>query len=488
MLVIMGVNFYAVRIILETLGVRDYGIYNVVGSIVALVGFLNVTLSSGTQRFLTFELGKNDSEQLKKTFSTSLLLHIVLALVVFILAETVGLWFVSNKINIAAERMYAVGWVYQFSVFAIIVSIIQVPFNALIISHERMSVFAYISIVEAILKLLVVYVLLVISYDKLITYSILIFTVSLLVMTSYIVYCVMKIEGFMSSLVLDRAILRSILGFSGWSIFGATASIGANQGINVLLNIFFGPVANAARGISFQVNNTINGFVSNFQTAVTPQITKLYAVNEIEELHNLLYQNAKYAFLLLWLLSLPVMFEINLILAWWLKNPPENTALFCILMMIHSLIYSIMRPFIMAIHGVGIMKPINLTAGTVLLLILPVSYLLLKTGYPVYTPFLVYICATFVEFCFELYFLIKYINISLKDFFDCTILPISKIIFLSLLPVIFIFLYLPSGLWRFIIMFAISSGAIVVSTYLIAMDFETRLRFNSIIKEKLSWN
>jgi O-antigen/teichoic acid export membrane protein len=452
-----------------------------------MFGFLNATLSSGTQRFLTFELGKNDVEKFNRTFSTSLLIHIGLALAVFILAETVGQWFVSNKMNIAADRLYAAGRVYQFSVFAMIVTIIQVPFFAFIIAHERMSVFAYISIVEAVLKLLAVYLLLVISYDKLITYSILIFIITLFIMIFYMLYCMRNYDGSIFSFVWDRDILKSMLGFSGWSIFGVSASIGAVQGINILLNIFFGPIANAARGVSFQVSNAINGFVTNLQMAVTPQITKLYAANEIDELHKLLYENAKYAFLLLWLLSLPVLLEIDLILSWWLKSPPENTALFCILMMIHSLIYVIMRPFIMAIHGVGIMKPINLTAGTVLLLILPVCYLLLKIGYPVYTPFIVYICATLIEFCFELYFLKKYINISIKDLFSYTIYPISKIISVSLLPVIAIFFYLPSGLWRLIFVFAISSMLVVVSTYYIAMDLETRLKFNVVIKEKLAW-
>ena len=488
MFMIMGVSLYTSRIILSTLGIVDFGIYNVIGGIVVMFEFLNVTMATGTQRFLTFQLGKKNFKELKKTFSTALIIHIFLALVILILAETIGLWFLNYKMNIPADRMYAAQWVFQFSVFASLVSIVQVPYNAIIIAHERMNIYAYVSILEVILKLLLLYLLLIVKYDKLIVYAILIFLVNTIVIMIYRIYCTRQYTECKFQLVHDKQMYKSMLSFSGWNIFGCMAATGANQGINILLNLFFGPAVNAARAISYQVSNAINGFNNNFQTAVTPQITKLYAENKITDLHTLLFQNAKFVFLLLYLISLPVLFELNILLFWWLKVVPENTLLFCRIILVHSLIYSTTRPFIMAIHATGKMKFLNLTAGISLLMVLPISYLSLKLGAPSYTPFIIYIIGTIVEFSFELYILNKYINLSFIDFLKKTIIPISKVSLISIILPTLVIWYLDAGLMRLALIILTSSICILFSSYFIAIDHLDRIKVRTYLMNRIQFS
>lgn len=490
MLLIIAVSFYTVRVVLDTLGVTDFGLYNLVASFVVIMAFLNSTLTSGTQRFLTFEIGKNDLVKLKQTFSTSMLIHIGLAIIILILTETVGLWFLYEKMNIPADRFDAAFWVYQLAIISTMVGIIQVPYNALIIAHEKMQIFAYISILEAILKLVVVYLLVVSSYDKLISYAILILFVSLLIAFLYRTYSIKNYQESHFEFSFDKDIVKSMLHFSGWNIFGTLGSLLSNQGINIILNIFFGPVAVAARAISMQVSGGLTQFVNGFQQAVTPQITKLYASNQIDELNKLLYQNAKYAFLLLWLLASPVLMQLDYILNLWLVEVPDNTILFCQIIIIHALLYSVMRPFIMAIHAVGNMKPTNLTAGTILLLIIPTSYLLLKYDFPIYTPLIVYLVATILEFIFELYFLNKYIQISLLDFFVKTIMPIGLVMIITLSSMYMFLNYLKvSNFLSFITWIFFSMFTILTSSYVIAFEksIKNKLKLKIKIRGIIRW-
>lgn len=483
----MGVSLFTSRVVLNTLGVVDFGIYNVVGGIVVMFAFLNGTLGSGTQRFITFQLGKNDFDELKKIFSISLSLHAIIALIILILAETIGLWFLNNKLNIPLDRLNAAQWVYQFSVLASVISIIQVPYNASIIAHENMSVYAYVSIVEVLLKLILIYLLWVSNYDKLIVYSFLIFAVSLLTMLIYRIYCKKKYPECNYYYVWDKKIFQSMLNFSGWNIFGVLAFTGANQGINILLNIFFGPSVNAARAVSYQVSSSVNAFVTNFQTAVSPQIVKLFAENKIEELKQLVFQNAKYAFLLLLFISLPVMFELEIILYLWLKNVPDSTVLFCRIILIQSLLYSINTPFIMAIHAVGKTKFINLTGGVALLMVLPISYVLLKMNFPAYFPFIIYILGTLGEFYFDLYFLKKFINLSYREFFVKTIFPIIQILLISLVLPSLAYFLMDKGFFRLFTVFVFCSFSILISSYFLAIDENIRLQIKNFISYKIGF-
>ena len=479
----MLVSLYTSRVVLSTLGVEDFGIYNVVGGVVAMFSFLNSTLASGTQRFLTLQLGKNDFVELKKTFSVSLNIHIALAVVIFILAETVGLWFLKYKMNIPADREYAALWVYQFSVFASILSIIQVPYNASIIAHEKMNIYAYVSILEVLLKLLIVYLLLISDYDKLIIYAILIFIVHIITITIYRVYCKKKYSECRFEIVHDKILYKSILTFSGWNVFGSGAVIGATQGVNILLNMFFGPAVNAAHGISFQVNSAITAFTNNFQTAVNPQIFKLYAAEKKEELYTLLFQNAKFSFCIMWLLILPIALKIDIILHLWLVEVPEYTALFCQLVLFQSLIFGTQRPFVMAVHAVGKMKLINLTSGIVLLLVLPISYLLLKMGVDAYVPFIVYICASLITSSLELFFLHRWMSLPILVLFRKVYIPIICIIICTLPFSLLIKYHTNDDFFSLLLFSGVSAFSVFVSVYYIAMSKNMRVKIiNKVIK------
>ncbi len=470
MLIIMGVSFYTVRIVLDTLGVSDFGIYNLVASFVMILALLSNTLTSGTQRFLTFEIGKNDLVKLKQIFSTALLIHIALAVIILILAETIGLWFLYEKINIPVDRLDAAFWVYQFSILSVMVTITQVPYNALIIAHERMQIFAYISIIEAILKLFIVYMLLIVSYDKLITYSILMFAVSLVIAIFYRVYTLRNYKESHFEFSFDKEIVKAMVVFSGWNLFGTIGALVSSSGIAILLNIFFGPIANAAYAISMQVSSALNQFVNNFQVAMTPNITKLYAQNKIDELNNFLLQNSKYAFLLLWVIVLPILFKLDYILSIWLTTVPQNTEIFTKLLIIYGLMYALLKPLVMAIHATGKNKGIQLTAGTLLILVLPISYLLLKFDFPIYSPLIVSLVIWFFHLSLEFYFLKKYINFSVALYLKKTIIPILLIVLISSIITSYLSIILDKGLFHVFLFSCITLLLNLVLVYFIAFD------------------
>jgi O-antigen/teichoic acid export membrane protein len=473
-ILIMLASLYTVRVVLNTLGVENYGIYNVAGGIVAMFGFFNSTLASGTLRFLTFQLGENNLNELKRTFSIALNMHILLAAGILILAETAGLWFFKHKINIPSGRESAAFWTYQFSVFTSLLSIIQVPYNSAIIAHERMNIYAYIGIIDAILKLVIVFVLRMLNFDKLIVYAILLFGVHIITMSIYGLYCEKQYVECRFQIIFDKSVYKQMLIFSGWNIVGGGAVLGATQGINILLNVFFNPAVNASRGISVQIGSALTSFVTNFQMAVNPQIVKNYASGKMEELNALLFQNAKISFCLLWLLSLPVMLKLEVILKLWLINVPEYAALFSRLILMQSLVYCLDRPFVMAIHATGNMKPTNMTAGIALLMVLPVSYFLLKTGYPVYTPFVVYIFATLTAFSMELYFLQKWIKISIIGLFKNVLFPVVLIVLCSLPMPMIINYYMKDNLCSFLLVSSVSVLITSILIYYIALNKNMR--------------
>ena len=382
MFLTLGVSLYTSRVVLNTLGVEDFGIYNVVGGVVMMFSFLNSSMASATQRFLSFELGKNDLIQLKKVFSMSVNIHVIIALAIFILAETIGLWFLNTKLVIPAERLYAANWVYQFSILSFMVTILSVPYNAIIIANERMKVYAYVSIIEVILKLIILYILVWFGFDKLKLYAILVFFVSAIIWLIYKTYCNSNFSESKYQYYWDKPLFSTLMNYAGWNLFGNLAVVTMVQGINIMLNLFFGPIVNAARGIAYQVNGAVNSFVINFQMAMNPQIVKSYASGDLKYMHKIIFQGAKYSFFLLFILSLPILLETELILKIWLKNVPEHTIIFTRLAIINVLIDSISGPLMTAAQATGNIKKYQAIVGGLLLLILPISYLFLIMGYP----------------------------------------------------------------------------------------------------------
>lgn len=485
MLLTMVVTLYTSRVVLNALGVNDYGIYNVVGGVVTMFSFLKGTLTSGTQRFLTFELGRKNFTRLQKTFSATLMIHFFLAILILLLAETIGLWFLDYKMNIPPDRMYAAQWCYQFSIAASLLTILQSPYNACIIAHERMNIYAYVSIIDVVLKLLIVYLLVVINTDKLILYSLLVFLVNLVVSGIYILYCRKKYPECTFIIVKDKALYKPILIFSGWNMMSMFGYLLSSQGVNILLNIFFYPAINAARAIAYQINSALTSFVNNFQIAVTPQVVKLYADDKQESMKNLLYQNSKYGFSLLWLLSLPVFLDINKILILWLKEVPSETMIMARLVIIQSLFYTFNRPFDIAIEAVGRMKEVNLFTGPMQIMVLPVSYLLLKIGLPFYTPFILNIIVVVLCLVVETHYLNKWINISRRVILKQIVYPLFYMVILSSILPVLVYFYMESSLLRLFAIVATSSFSVIICSYCIVLDRQARDWIKNKIKSFL---
>ena len=318
MLFMMAVSLFTSRITLAALGVTDYGIYNVVGGMVAMFSILSGSLSVTIGRFITVEVGKGNKERLKTIFSTSVSIQICMALVICLIAEVAGVWFLNNKMVMPVDRLYAAHWVLQLSILTFLVNLISVPYNAVIIAHERMSAFAYISILEVVLKLVIVYLLYVSPVDKLIVYAVLLALVAVVIRLVYGSYCKRHFEEARYRLCFDKKLLRDMFGFIGWAFWGNAMVVLKDQGTNVLLNLFCGPAVNAARGVAMQVNNAVYSFVQNFMMAVNPQITKSYSAGSIADMHKLIIRSAKFGFFILLMLLMPICANIDYILGLWL--------------------------------------------------------------------------------------------------------------------------------------------------------------------------
>lgn len=484
----MLVSLYTSRVILNTLGVEDFGIYNVVGGVVSMFAFFNSAMSSATQRFLSYEIGKGDFVQLRKTFNATQVIHIGIAFFIFILAETIGLWFVKNYLVIPAERMDAAIWVYHFSVLSFMVSVIQVPYNATIIAHERMNVYAYVSILEVSLKLLIVFLLVGISFDKLKLYGLLYFVVVLIIATIYRIYTRRNFEESKFEVVKDRQLYKTLISYSGWNLFGNIAAVAKGQGVNILLNLFYGPVVNAARGIATQVQSAVQGFVTNFQMAVNPQIIKSYAADEKEYMTSLIIRSSKFSFYLLFLLSLPIILEIDQILKMWLKIVPDYAPIFTVLILVVILIDSVSGPLMTAIQATGKIKVYQVVVGSLLILILPLSYLFLKLGYSPEITLYINIVISIIALSFRLSLVRKLLNFPVKVFVKEIILKNILIVLLSLPLPFFVRSFMDANILRLIVVVFVSliwNATIIYAIGLLKSEKAIVLRgINKIIKRK----
>lgn len=380
MLVMMFIGLYTSRIVLNALGVSDYGLMNVASSVITMFSFLNGTLASGTQRFLTYALGKEEKDTLRSTFTTAMSLHLLLAIIILLLGETIGLWYVYNKLNIEPGRFDAAIWCYQLSIVSTVVSIIQVPFNSAIIAHEKMNVYAYMSIFDAVGKLLSAYIIIIAPYDRLICYSTLSFIVVLCHTYLYNWYCRSHYSECSFTFGYDGKIFKEMLSFSGWNVIGSFAAMGQGTGVNLVINSFCGTAVNGARGIALHANGTVHKFVSNFLTAINPQITKSYAIKDFNRMGSLVCNGAAFGAYLMLFLGIPLFIEIDFVLKLWLGDAPEYTAVFLRIMLIEAVFKTVGTPTITAMHATGRMKEVNLTVAVILLVIVPLSIVLFYLG------------------------------------------------------------------------------------------------------------
>lgn len=379
----MLVSLYTSRVVLQALGVEDYGIYNVVGGVVAMFSLLSGSLSAAVSRFLTFELGRNDLVRLRKVFSSALCVHTLLALFVLVLSETLGLWFLNYQMNIPADRMIAANWVFQFSLFSFLLGLFSVPYNASIISHERMSIFAFVGIGDTLLQLgIVLFIALGEIYsDKLIVYASLLVVKGLLFQLFYFYYCRKSFKECRFRLSLDKQLLKEMTGFAGWNFIGASSAILRDQGGNILLNLFYGPALNAARGVANQVSNAIGSFVGNFMIALNPQITKSYAAAEYGYMFSLIFRGARFSYYLLLWLALPVLLNTQYILSIWLNVVPEHAILFVQLVLVFSMCEAISNPLITVMLATGKIRNYQIVVGGLQMMNFPLSYIFLKMGF-----------------------------------------------------------------------------------------------------------
>lgn len=424
-LLLMLIGLYTSRVILRNLGVTDYGIYNAVGGIVGMFGFISGSLGNATSRFITISIGKGDQEYTNKTFGNIKLIYYGLCILIVILGETIGLWFLYNKMTIPADRMDAAFWVYQYSILAAVLGFICIPYNSAIIAHEKMSAFAYISLLDAILKLLICYLLAITPFDRLITYASLIFGVEIIDRIIYAAYCNRHFEEVKAKARLFREQFRRILSMSGWVMLSNLCWIQNTQGINLLQNSFFGPVVNAAGGIAMQVQGVMNQFVTNFQTALNPQITKSYARGDFSRMGELLQLSSKYSYFLLLIMTIPVFIEAPIILHWWLVTVPDYTIVFLRIILIYSLIGTLSNPLWVSVLATGNLKKYQLYDSTIQILVLPTSYLIYKfMATPAYSVYLILLLFNAIGLAIRAGIVLPMIRQNIKAYIAKVILPL----------------------------------------------------------------
>ena len=425
MILLIAINLYASRLILKLLGVEDFGIYNIVGGVVNMFTFMGGAMTAATQRYLNYYLGKDDKKSLQLVFNASIRIHIIAALFVVILCESVGLWFLYNKLVIPPERLNAAFWAFQCSIVATAGVVLSYPYNADIIAREKMSTFAYISIYEAVMKLLIIYLLYISSFDKLVLYAIFYMFVQLSVTLVNRIYCHLHFEE--TKFIIHGVkwnTIKELMSFSGWNFLGNISAVLLLQGTNILLNMFFGPIVNAAKGVSVQIQHVINQFFTNFQTAQNPQIVKTYAAGEYQEMHKLIFRSSRISFYLALILIVPLVFKVDAVLELWLEKVPNYTGEFVVYTLLFSLIQTIAMPVHMGSMATGQVKNLMLGTSIVFFLVIPIGFLCLKfTNDPVsifQLMLLLYIIAQVVRVNVTA----KQIKFSRKAYIKETILPI----------------------------------------------------------------
>lgn len=469
MIFLMVITLYISRIVLRVLGVVDYGIYNVVAGFVNLFGIITGSITVAISRFITYELGKEKSN-VNAVFSTSINVQIIIIVLIVLLAESIGLWFVNSKLVIPADRLVSANYLYHFTIISFCISLFSVPYNAAIIAYEKISAFAYIGIMDAILKLLSAYLINMAPYDKLATYGCFLFVVSMIVQIIYYIYCKKKLEGCTYNLSVDRNLLKKMLSYSGWTYIGASGAILRDQGGNILINIFFGPVLNATRGISMQVQSAVTSFSENFMTALKPQIIKSYASGNIDRMQSLISKGSRYSFYLLFILSLPIFLNTEYILRLWLHDIPEQSVLFVRLSILFALSESISSPLVTGASASGNIRNYQLIVGGLQILNFPIVYMLYKIGYPVHTVFLVAIFISQICLFARLFVLKNLINLSVSSFLKETYSRVILVLFVCTVYSYVLFNYTKVEFSSFIIISTLCILGTAIITYIFGLN------------------
>lgn len=481
-ILILFVSLYTVRVVLDVLGIEDYGINNVVAGFVTMFNFLSSAMATASQRYFSFDLGKEDFEHLQITFAMTFYIYFFLSIFVGIIAETFGLWFVMNKMIIPIERLNAAIWIYELSILSFIITLITTPFKATIIAHEKMDIYAYISIIEALCKLFIVFLLKIVSFDKLIIYGIFQSIIVLIVSLMYVLYTMRKYSECHVKLCWDVSLFKEMVFYSGWNLFGSVASVLKSQGLNIVLNMFFGPIINAARGIAFQVGNAVITFSQNFSTAMRPQIIKSYASKNIETSIRFVIFGSKLAFFLMLIFTIPLTCRMDYILALWLKgNVPEYTVIFTQLVLLDSLLDSVNYPIMSLAQATGNIKKYQIIVGGLLLLNLPISYIFLKLHFSVLIVFYVSILLTIAASILRLIIVKQLVCFSIRKYIKNVYIPCFAVSLSSGVIVYKVNDYLPPNFLGLIGLVLISLLLIVILFYYLGITKEEK----NFIKSKI---
>lgn len=485
MFFIMIVNLYSSRVVLDALGVEDYGIYNAVGGFVAMFALVSNSLTSAIMRFFTFELGKGDKNRVAKVFCTSVNVMLALSFILVLIGELFGPWFIESKMTIPPERLKAAYWVFQCSLAVFVLGVVNIPYNSVIVAHEHMTLFAVVSSIDFVLRLLVALSLYISLYDRLITYSVLLLFVSLLIRAFYWIYCKRKYEEATYHLYYEKTLLKQMTSFAGWNVLGQGAGLLNVQGVNVLMNIFFGVTINAARGIATQVSHAIQQLVSSFMTALNPQITKSYALGNLDYMHQLIFRGARFSYYLMLLFAVPLIFETPIILRIWLKSYPEWTVAFVQWTVVTMMINMLSNTLITGLHATGRIRTYMIVVGTVEFMCFPITYIAFKIGFSPLSAYYVYAAVYIVLVFLRLHLIKVLIQIKAYDFITNVLLKVILVSMLSIIVPAIVFLSLEESFYRLIILTCASSMSIAVCVFTIGMEENERKRTINVIRNKL---
>lgn len=486
MFLVMGISLYTSRIVFQVLGEVNYGIFGVVGGIIAIFSFLNGSLGGATSRYITIELGKKDYVQLNKVFNVAVVIHFFLAIIIVFFAETLGVWLFYNKMVIPESRMDIAFWVYQISILMSFFSITQVPYQAVIVAHENMKIYAYMGIFDVVMKLLLVFLLQISVIDKLLFWAILLCCVQFLTLLIYHIYCVKHYDETRLVICRDRFLYKGMFAYAASDLIGNISVLAQGQGLNILLNMFFGPVVNAARNIAYQVQGAVTQFGGNFMAAVRPQIIKLYAVGNIKEMLNLVYLSSCFSFYLIWIIALPVCLESEYILSLWLGQYPNHTISFLNLVIVLCLIQTLKTPRTTVYHATGHLKFVNMVVGGVLCAAFPLAYLFLKLGG---VPEMVFVAANISMIISEfvsVFILKKYIDYSIGNYLLNVHCRCFVVLIISFIIPYFLFdRFMQPSFMRLIITCIITTLSVIITSFCIGVNAEDRIKILNLLKSKI---
>ena len=486
MFIVMGVSIYISRLVLATLGIVDFGIYNVVGGIVAIFSFLQTVMASSVQRFITFELGSGDYSKLKEIFNSSFQIHVFMALLIVLLAETVGFWFLNTKMEIPVERMTAANIIYQISIITCVMQIIMTPFVSTVTAHEKISAFSYLSVFDVSLRLLLVIALSYLNGDKLIYYGIIVLIIFSLDLTFYFVYARRSFSEVRFSCVINYQQLKKIGSFAGWSMFGNLAYVLSTQGVNIILNIFFGPTVNAARAVTTQVQSAITSFVYNFQIATTPQITKSYAASNYHRMYSLIFASSKLSFYLLLIVALPLFLEMPFVLGLWLKEVPEHTVMFARILLVYMMIDSISGGMATSVNATGKIRNYQIVMGGITMLAMPAAYVLLNLGMPPEIVYVTDVCIIIICQTLRILMVLPMIGLPYYEYLKNVVFKIITVAIISIPLSFVVFKRCDSNFMGLLLVCFFCTAIILPTIYLVGINQNERLMINNMITEKIN--